>query len=66
MIPSSADQAAVMEVIYGIKSGDQTTSTDRMVRLAAKLSQDGADVLLLGRTELSLYYPNSRRRVIMS
>ncbi len=52
--PDDTEQRAVMDVIYGIKAGKLEEGKSALARLADVLRKRGAEMLVLGCTELSL------------
>lgn len=55
LCPEGEDQAAVMDIIYnGVKAGDMAHDVSALRRCCEKLLGQGAEVLILGCTELPL------------
>lgn len=55
LVPSDADQQAVVSVIYSVKAGDKGPAVRAEIReLANRLAQAGAEVVFTGCTELPL------------
>ena len=55
LCPGAEDQAAVMDIIYnGVKAGDMTHDATAFRRCCENLLAQGAEVLILGCTELPL------------
>lgn len=55
LCPEAEDQAAVMDIIYnGVKAGDMTHDATAFRRCCENLLAQGAEVLILGCTELPL------------
>ena len=55
IIPTKNDQEAVMDVIYrGIKAGDMHFSPERFQDVLANIRNRGADIVILGCTELPI------------
>ena len=54
--PDPEDQQEVMSIIQGIKAGEMKGMGDRIRSIARKLKEKGADVVILGCTELSIFY----------
>lgn len=60
----TTQQCCVMDAVYSIKSGgSKNTQADLLARAGSKLIQSGADVLLLGCTEIPLAFDVKRSRV---
>lgn len=57
LIPSDADQRAVMDVIYrGVKAGARDYDASAVNSAAQRLIESGADTVILGCTELPIAY----------
>lgn len=56
LLPSAADQKKVVEVIYAIKAGNEQSVIELLLSVANGLIQRGARGLILGCTELSMYF----------
>ena len=57
MIPREDNQREIMNIIYGrsgIKSGCINSNKVKILKIIKELEEDGADVIILGCTELSL------------
>jgi aspartate racemase len=55
LLPSQSEQTALMNLIFRIKGGDQSSEVaHEMTNIANALIQRGADVLIAGCTEISL------------
>lgn len=55
LVPSDADQQAVVSVIYSVKAGDKGPAVRAKIReVADRLAQVGAEVVFTGCTELPL------------
>lgn len=55
VLPSNADEEELMEIIYGVKAGQTERVVERTIAVANALTARGADAVLLGCTELSIY-----------
>ena len=60
ILPEEADQEDVMHVIYENVKASRPVEMDRFHRVAAHLKSAGAEVILLGCTELSVVGENHR------
>lgn len=56
ILPNSQEQEELMEIMYAVKGGAEKGIEDRLKKIANSLMQRGARVILLGCTELSLYF----------
>lgn len=54
--PSLTNQQKIMEIIYAIKAGKGEGEIDALLPIAQDLIIQGAQVILLGCTELSMYF----------
>jgi len=64
LLPSAGEQAAVMRLIFKIKSGDQSSDVaHEMSNIANSLAQRGADILVAGCTEIPLVISAERMTV---
>ena len=52
--PNEADQASVMEIIYGQIKQNKPVDRDAFLKIADRLIQQGCERIVLGCTELSL------------
>ena len=55
VLPNSADQQRLMTTIYDIKGGKKNGVRNTIMGIASRLVSRGADAMLFGCTELSLY-----------
>jgi aspartate racemase len=64
LLPSAGEQASVMQLVFKIKSGDQSSDVaHEMSNIANSLAQRGADVLVAGCTEIPLVISAERMTV---
>ena len=56
VLPDDENQRVVMEVIYAIKAGDMLGAEERIDFLLAYLFGEGVQAVVLGCTELSLFF----------
>jgi aspartate racemase len=56
IVPDGEDQKSVMELIYAIKAGDRDHAEEKIDSLLSHLFQKGAEVVVFGCTELSLFF----------
>ena len=54
-LPSNTDEDELMEIIYGVKAGQTERVVERTIAVANTLTTRGAEAILLGCTELSIY-----------
>jgi len=62
VIPNEDDQAALMEIIYRVKLGEEISSTE-LDDYTKKLRSKGAEAVILGCTELSLLSDGSDKYI---
>ena len=65
LLPRPAEQQRLMDVIYRIKGGGDVSIVSDLRTTVGELADRGADMVLLGCTELSLYYENLLGNTLM-
>jgi aspartate racemase len=62
LIPNDTVQQQVTDAIYKIKAGSLLTGSHQLLKAMAKLQEQGADVFILGCTELGLLFAELQER----
>lgn len=62
LIPDATMQQQVTEAIYKIKAGSVLSGSRQLLKAMATLQEEGADVFILGCTELGLLYADLQER----